>query len=449
MFEENESQLDELNAQFEELCSFRKKVELAGEVSLQTALESEILLGTTAILEAHFTPGEIGSKTGSAIGEIIAGIYAAVINIFMAILNIIIKIIRWMRGKGFNTGSSESGGSAEFIAAPEQVAAVTEVISDKEMQQAVAEVQKDVEHTTGNKFFKQDMSFNELNESSKENTATEDFRNPNPTTIREVFNAFIEGLSEGEIDYLTSGKKTKIVKDAIGDFATANFGAFISHIGNDLFKWTQDGLDASKHVGKDEGVVKEFLADQQRKFDAILSKYNRDITRIADMEKRYTTAQASGSPNHLYAYHNRPSELFPHLEKTWKEMGFERIGHEELRLIKSLEEVQKHYEGNIKNLKDREGSRERPWPPEEGMLRLANKAHREVLQNIKSLTAIAHFVRNNSKIAHSATVKSFNYIFKVLGVINKLKDVDRAKIISCVEILRAKRDELQEALERH
>ncbi len=149
-----------------------------------------------------------------------------------------------------------------------------------------------------------------------------------------------------------------------------------------------------------------------------------------------------GDHTHLSLFQKQPSVLFPHIERIWKSIKFERIGEDDRKLISNIDKIRKQYETDGKQIINKLENRKQFWPAEDVVLRGAQKANKEMLNYISSLIKVSGFIKTSANTAYHATIKSFSYISKLLNAIGKLPNVDRDKLIKCIDIINQKRQRI-------
>ena len=73
------------------------------------------------------------------------------------------------------------------------------------------------------------------------------------------------------------------------------------------------------------------------------------------------------------------------------------------------------------------------------MILLNDSMSFRIFQNELTLVKVGGFIKNSANTAYHATVKSFSYINRLLNAIGKLPNVDRDKLLKCIDIINAKR----------
>lgn len=404
-----------------------------GVLERSIAFESEDILGNSNLVNTYFSGESITQKVSIAMETVSAGMIAAIVAGFTAIAALVYKLVRYLTGNSSGGLKTGSGGSSSGAMTEAQAKAVTAVIESPEV--------KEVEHTIDDLVEK----FNSGRKYNKKRTATEDFSmadNANTETVETLFTGFKESLSSEEIDFLTSSQYHRHVRDFIHDVASSNLSDYIKNATKEITVWIHDGIQDAKNVGKDEDFVNKFKFIQKTKLSDITAKYAHKVERIEFIEEKYLVNTPKGDEQRLSTFLKTPSKVFPLLKGIWADIHVGRLTASDKSMISDLNELQKEFEALGKQMKPLAAEGERIWPPEEAMLELAHKGHRELLNNVVRLVKLSASIHRTIRSAYTATTKTFKYILDVLSLINKMGDVDRTRLVAAISGIRDKQKEL-------
>ena len=412
---EFESLYDDIVERFNALSDISKRIDTDGSLSLNTAMEADSIVPEKCILSAYFGSNDRIQKQQLAVESIKDSIIEAIKNTYDYIIATLKRFIGWFHEIA----------ARMFTGNKKQISEIHTVLNDTELLTAM----KDVDELV----------------TSVGNVSLEDFYSPpeesrsSGVKVTDVFENFKKSLNEQEVDFLTSGHRYRVIKTVVDDFTHQHYSDFINGFSNDIQKWIKDGLDEAPHIGKNDDVVESFTHKRIRQLDTIRQKYNGTIKHIEDLESKCISVPPKGDLNHLNLFQKQPSILFPHIERIWKTIKFEKISEDDRKLIANLEKIRKQFETDGKQIIGRIENRKQYWPAEDSVLRSAQRANREMLKYIASLVKVGGFIKNSANTAYHATVKSFSYINRLLNAIGKLPNVDRDKLLKCIDIINAKR----------
>lgn len=410
-----EKELCEISERLMKTVSLRTALEHQPELTKDIALESAIIHSDDRILATYYSGDDKLKKYQTALEEMSIGIVAAIAAGIAAVVAIVVKLINHLRGNVNSSG---------FTGNKDQVTAVQKIVGDRELVDAVDDALR-IAHDAGG-------------------TALEDFRQMGGVAVGDVFDRYKDSLNEPEVDFLTTGTRYHATKDTISEFTSRHFPSYIKGMSEDIENWVTEGLKQAPFVGKSEETVHDFMRDEGTKLAAIRRKYASHAADIEEMERRCRNHSPQGNVGHLQTFRDRPSSLFPHLEKIWKDAKFEHITEEDKKLIASLEEVKQRFEKSANVMKAKAEKRDRPWPAEEAIMRLAHDTHRDVVKHLTGLVKVGSFIRSSTHTAYRATSKSFTYILLILNAINKMPNVDHKALYKSIDVIQRKQRELNE-----
>ena len=421
--------MNQLNASFESYDNLGDKlnrlIELGEHLGnsqsliMSSAMEADAIIPEKQILSTYFGTNPKEQKYQLAVESIKDSIVETVTKAYNAIVEMLKKFIGWI--KSFFT-------SNKFQADEKQVNQIKKELSDQKFLTCT----KDVDDLLA------EAGTAALEDIGIRGDGDHEYRG-DPIKVGDVFEIFKRSLNEHEVDFLTSGHQYKIIKNVVDEFSHGHYPDFINGISDEIQSWLQNGLTEAPHVGRDEDVVERFSHKQKRILDQIKQKYHTASSGIEEMERMCVTNPPKGDHQHLNLFQKKPSILFPHIERIWDTVKFEKITDEDKKLITSLEKVRKQFETDSKNISSKLSSQKQTWPPEEAILRLAQRTNREMLQHISSLVKVGVFIKNSANTAYQATMKSFSYITRLLNAISKLPNVNREKLNKCIDVIQAKR----------
>lgn len=411
---EIETGYDQINEKFESLLDISNKLESDGVLSLNTAMEADNLIPDKYVLSTYFGSNDKTQKHQIAVESIKNSIIESIKNAYDYIVSMLKRFIGWLNDIVHRT----------FTGSKKQTDEIHSVLNDAELSSCMKDVD-DLYKTAGN-------------------VALEDFYNNDEDRgsgirVTDVFENFKKSLNEHEIDFLTSGHRYKTIKTVVDDFTHQHYADFINGFSEDIQKWFKEGLDEAPHIGKSDDVVERFNYKRTRQLNTIRQKYNTTIVHIEDLERKCISVPPKGDHTHLNLFQKQPSILFPHIERIWQTIKFEKISEDDRKLIANLEKIRKQFETDGKQFIGKLESKKQFWPAEDVVLRGAQRANREMLKYIASLVKVGGFIKNSANTAYHATVKSFSYISRLLNAIGKLPNVDRDRLLKCIDVINEKR----------
>ena len=192
-------------------------------------------------------------------------------------------------------------------------------------------------------------------------------------------------------------------------------------------------------IGWINELINRSFTGSKKQIAEIRQKYYSIISHIEDLEHKCVSIPPKGDHTHLSLFQKQPSVLFPHIERIWKSIKFERIGEDDRKLISNIDKIRKQYETDGKQIIGKLENRKQFWPAEDIVLRGAQRVNREMLKYIASLVHVGGFIVKSANTAYHATVKSFSYINRLLNAIGKLPNVDRDKLLKCIDVINQQR----------
>lgn len=401
---------DDISKQMESLMEIGNQIQGDSVLKLNSAMEADAIIPHKNILSAYFGAEDKQTKYRLATESIVDGIIESVKNLYKLIVEMINRSITFIQS--FFT-------KKKFAGTKEQVDGMKDILSDRETEKAVDDAVLLLTRT---------------------GVSLEDVGPKIQIDIGAVFDHYQSALTEHELDFITSGHRYKVIKDVIVEFTGARYHEFIDKYTDEIDTWVELGLSHSPHIGKDETVVYKFKMDEQRKLIAIKEKYTPRFNTLEEIERLCFVQNTGGKgAQHLEYFKRKPSALFPHLEHIWKSIPFDRIGDDDRKLMVSLEKVKKRFEDSSKRIDGKLKSERDRWPARDEMLRMANRANKEIMECINSLVRVVGFIRHSADTAYNATVKSFNYITRMLNAIGKLPGIDRERLMQCIDVIQKKR----------
>lgn len=408
---------DDLSHKLDRLFELGNVLEKNQALVMSSAMEADAIAPSKNILSIYFGAGGKDQKYTLATESIKDSIVEAVVKAYKYIADMIKKFIGWLVKLTKDV----------FHGSEKQVDDVKTVLKDHELLECMKDVD-DLLASAGSAAM----------ESARHGDGDHEYRG-DAVKVTDVFEIFKRSLNEREVDFLTSGHQYKVIKDVVNEFSNGHYPQFISGFSDELQSWVREGLREAPHVGNDEDVVERFIYKRTRALNEIKQKYHTAISTIDELDRLCVNIPAQGDHEHLNLFQKKPSVLFPHIERIWETVKFERIGDADKKLLVNLEKIRKQFENDTKNVRSKLDSDKQPWPAVEGILRLAQRANREMLSYISSLVKVGGFIKNSANIAYHATVKSFSYITRLLNAIGKLPNVDRQKLNKCLDTIHSKR----------
>jgi len=409
-----EASLDKETEVLAALESLQVNMKASG-FSMDMAFEADRLLPDGQILRAYCEQSSAAARYRLAEESLMAGIKDSVMKIMEHVSTMLKKAIGWL--------VSLLGKNGIFTGNKKQVTEVMGILGDRALLAAVED------------------GFDEAN---KVRAGMEDFALGSATTTKSIFASYQSTLSDHEIDFITSGNRYKNIRDAVGEFTRAQFAKFIRNYEFDLHEWSQEGLERSVHVGNDEDVVRAFVVKRTNSLNALQDNYMDRIRLLREMADQYVHDAGAVHRDRLKIFLNKPSGLFPHLEHLWKEIHFERISDEDQELLKSLQDIQKKHEALIVKFKASSGQEDKKWAPRDEMLKLIAKAHQNSMTIVSKLVKVAGYIKQAANTAYSATMKSFNYIVRVLNEVSKMPGVNRERVLKSLDVINARKAKMIE-----
>lgn len=404
--------LEELESQLATLENLREEIQLNG-LDQGRVLEVDSVLGDSKALEGYYMQSDRSQRLKVVLEAVSEGVIAIAVAFLVALAAVIMKMMSWLRG------SSDGG---KFSGNSKQLSALHNVM-DSDVERAMRDA--DVAH----------------------HQRRHGIENGSPNDVSEVFENFKRSLTVPEVDFLTSGHRYRLVREVVTDFVKGRYGQFVKDVETDINEWMRTGLSKANQIDGSVESVSEFIEEQRALYGAITRQHYSTIESITMMSNKYLTQTPQGSDNHLQMFQERPSALYPHLDRLWKEINFERLAGEDRKLIDSLEQVHRRYEEVSRRLKSQYGSDAKPSPAVEAMVKLSTTAHRAAIGDIGMLVRVAGFIKQNAHSAYNATVKSFSYIIRILTIVSKSSGVDADRIKKSLEVMQRKRKELNDILQ--
>lgn len=394
------------------------------EVATEAFGEEEMDIGyggpSLGVVDAVPFPEE-QVEFGPALEGILSGLWEMIAKIFDKIGKMIDKFITWLKSvAGMNSSN------ASFYT-PETGKKIHEIISDSELKHAIEDG---------------------LKEASKATTlGNEDFFSAPIEQTMEIFAGFQKSLTEKEVDFLTSGHRYKLIEKAVNDYTRARLPEYVMGIEYDLFTWGQEGLNKSLHTGNGDVAVENFVKEQKAKLAEIERKYEHSTKFIRSMADEFAAiANANAARDRLNVFLKAPSGLYPHLDHLWKVIHFDRISEEDSKLINTLEDIHKKHETMLQRFRAQAKENDKFWPAEDEMLKMIMAAHKESSTNLSKVVRVAGFIKESALTAFNATMKSFSYLIRILGVVSKMNGVDQVKVKRSVDIISQRRRDLNSLL---
>lgn len=382
----------------------------SGNFTADIAFEADRIAPASGILGAYYDNQLQKDRLRVGNEAILATIWDTVLKMMAKIREMIKNAIQWFVNLFNRKG---------FKGSKKQVESIQKIMDDRELARAIDEG---------------------LAEAKGKNLGKEDyFPNNEASTVIGIFSSFQAGLSDMEIDFLSSGTRYKQMRNAVSDFTGAHLSEFLRDYEKDLFKWGQDGLEKSIHTGNGEDAIQSFITDQMKKHRAMQEQYDRPIRIIREMTDQYLKPPEPVHRERLKIFMREPSKLFPHLEHLWKEIHFERISEEDRKILHTLEEVEKNHEHLVTKFQAYAKANQKPWGPEEEMLKNITKVHQESMVLIGKLVRVAGHIKTASATAYTASIKSLTYLIRVLNEISKLPNVNRDKVMKSIDIISDRR----------
>lgn len=367
--------------------------------------------------EVPFPKGELEVS----LEGIASSIWDVIAKIFDKLGKMIDKFITWLKS------ISGMGGSNSSFYTPETGKKINAIMNDSELKHAIEDG---------------------LKEASKATTiGNEDFFSAPIEQTMEIFAGYQKSLTEKEVDFLTSGHRYKLIEKAVNDYTRARLPEYVMGIEYDLFTWGQEGLNKSLHTGNGDVAVENFVKEQKAKLAEIERKYEHSSKFIRSMADDFAAiANANAARDRLNVFLKAPSGLFPHLEHLWKVIHFDRISEEDSKLINTLEDIHKKHENMLQRFRAQAKENDKFWPAEDEMLKMIMAAHKESSTNLSKVVRVAGFIKESALTAFNATMKSFSYLIRILGVVSKMGNVDQAKVKRSVDIISQRRRDLNSLL---
>jgi hypothetical protein len=401
--------------QLEQLDLFIQRLEDAGELSKEVALESAAMFDDTNILNSYYSISDKQQKFNSAVESLGEKIMSGLQKAFQAMLEMVIRIKDWFKKKL---------GLGDYVAG----VAILGVAAQQEIQKALSKV---------------DLSaIDKLVENNGK--GLEDYRPAEVNSkLARVFDNYKQTLSDMEIDFLTSGTYYRNIQVLVKDWNSGSYGEFVAKLQSDISDWTGAGLDKTKHVGKDARVVREFKDKMQAEANEMLARHNRKFTAIRYMEETHQNTRTAGNIHRLHEFLNKPSALFPHISNLWKTIHFESMSEDDQKLIKSLDQIEEYFNTRIKALREHASVEKLLWPAEDAFLQLCAKVNQDALKAITVLVRISDIIRKSAICAFNATNKSFSYIRHLLVQVKGTGKANVQEIDKCIQAIDARHAELK------
>lgn len=385
-------------------------------LTLSLSLEMEHLVN--GIYQAH-----VKKDMNLGMESILKAAWDMIISFFTKIKETFMKFVNWFKGGKSNTGENDLPDTT--VKATEEV---TAIVKDKELKSSI------------------DAILAEATKVRDVKVGTEDFFPYQNKTTTDHFENFRKSLSSDEVDFLTSGHRYKVLRDTVKDFVDAKFPTFLEHFDKELLFWGDKALDQAKHIGKDASVVGDFIAEQSRHYKDILSGYQKQIDTAQTMANNYSDQRDGGSYDRLYLFYRKPSELYPHIERLWDEIHFERIGEQDKHLLSALEGIIGRYDKLIQKYRNYANGATQDWPAEQEMLKLIAAAHREGARTMSNIMRVTTYLRRSVTTAFQVTMKSFSYLVRIFHIVGTMRGVDNDKVKKSLEVIQDRRKKLMAVL---
>lgn len=413
-----EEQLDTVD---QDLATHNQLVEVAQQVategiSLSLSLEMEHLV--SGIYDAH-----VKRDTKLGLEGILQAAWGIIVRVFEKIKETMMRMVNWL--KGGKTANGEDTSLPETTV--EAVVEVKEIVADPELKQSIESILAEASKLRGG---------------AATVVGTEDYFPYQTANTTEHFENFRKSLSSDEVDFLTSGHRYKVLRDAVKDFVDARFPAFMEHFDKDLLDWGDRALEKAIHVGSDFDVVTKFITEQARAYKDILRKYQHQIDKAQNLATEYEDDRGEGSYDRLYLFYRKPSELYPHIERLWNEIHFERIGDQDKQLLSAMDGIIARYDKLIQKYRVYATEKNRDWPAEQEMLKLIAGAHREGARVMSNIMRIANYLRRSVTTAFQVTMKAFSYLVRVFHIVGMMQGADTDKVKKSLEVIQDRRKKL-------
>lgn len=412
--EDTFDQLDQDLTTHNHLVEAAQQVATEG-ISLTLSLEMEHLV--SGIYDAH-----VKRDTKVGLEGILQAAWGIIVRVFERIKETIMKMVRWL--KGGKTADGEDTTHPDTTV--ETVTEVKAIVADPELKHSVDTILREATKVRG----------------GGTTVGTEDYFPYQNASTTEHFENFRKSLSGDEVDFLTSGHRYKVLRDAVKDFVDARFPAFMEHFDKDLLDWGDNALAKAIHVGSDFDVVTKFITEQARAYKELLRKYQHQIDKAQNLAVEYEEERGEGSYDRLYLFYRKPSELYPHIERLWNEIHFERIGDQDKQLLSAMDGIIARYDKLIQKYRAYAVEKDRDWPAEQEMLKLIAGAHREGARVMGNILRIANYLRRSVTTAFQVTMKAFSYLVRVFHIISMMQGVDTDKVKKSLEIIQDRRKKL-------
>lgn len=404
--------LDDVLVDHNQLVDTAQRVATEG-ITLAVSLEMEHLVD--GIYQAH-----VKGDTKVGLEGILQAAWNMIVRFFEKIKETFMKMVRWIKGGKHANGEDTTHPDTTVKAVEE----VSTIVKDPELKHSI------------------DTILAEAAKVRTPNTGTEDYFPYQNNNTTEHFENFRKSLSSDEVDFLTSGHRYKILRDAVKDFVEARFPSFMEHFDKDLLDWGDRALEKAIHVGSDFDVVTKFITEQAKQYKDILRKYQHQVDKAENMALEYDEERGEGSYDRLYLFYRKPSELYPHIERLWNEIHFERIGDQDKQLLSAMDGIIARYDKLIQKYRAYAVEKDRDWPAEQEMLKLIAGAHREGARVMGNILRIANYLRRSVTTAFQVTMKAFSYLVRVFHIISMMQGVDTDKVKKSLEIIQDRRKKL-------
>lgn len=402
--------------QLTQLNAFIDRLETTGTLDKDIAFESSAIFTGNEILRAYYSPLDAQKKFNSAMESFTDKVAETAMRVFEALKKAIIRLKDWLMGK--LKGKDED--KSKIMEAGNQ-AKLQKLLSDPEFDRIDAILK------------------------TAQKAGLEDYRPVEANSrLAKMFEGYKQTLSDMEVDFLTSGTYYRNIQVLVKDWNEGHYSEFVSTLRGDIDAWTDEGLDKTKHVGKDSRVVREFRDTMQASANTLFAKHSRKLSAIRYMEETHQNTRTAGNVHRLHEFLTKPSSLFPHISNLWKTIHFESMTTDDQELIKSLDKVETYFDARIKMMRERASVDKVLWPAEDAFLQLCAKINQDALKAITILVRISDIIRKSAICALNATNKSFTYIRHLLQQIKASASANVEEVERCIQAIDTRHKELEQ-----
>lgn len=415
---QQQKEFEEALRDMSQIFNIRNSVDEAGEdaFSMDLAMEADVIVPNKSILSIYMSTQSKSQKYSLAVESIHEKIVDAVVRVYNHIVKMIKSFIAMLM-KPFSSNKKDIAQTNEIV---------MDVVKDHQLQIAMKDIDGFV--------------------ADAQSVATEDMLNPSKLTnisINDIYEKFVDTLSDPEVDFLTSGHRYKTIKNVVDSYIKGHYPEFISDMSGAIQKWVEDGLQEAPHIGKAEDSVKRFMTNRESLLSTVNKNHKETIEGLRELEKLCGSNTVNTADRaRLHVFLKTPSMLFPHIERMLESVRFERISDSERKLISNLEKIRQHFEADVRHIQMKLNSDIPNWPAQEAVLKAAQRANREMLENIAALTKVSLFIKHSAEVAFHTTSKAFSYVINILREVQRLPNIDRDKVKECVEIVQSRRRKL-------